>query len=155
MLIELCHKKGFNALAASSISDGIKLAEKNPPQAIIISAGLDEPKELSKLKDNKLTARVPLHVVSRIEDFMFEDIQELQTPESKDFQAGTKNIENKIGKEFRQVLVVEDDIVARLAIQKLFEDKNIIIHEAKTAGQAYEMISSQPFDCIILDLGLA
>jgi CheY-like chemotaxis protein len=41
-----------------------------------------------------------------------------------------------------------------LGIQNLFENKNIIIHEAKTAGQAYDMISNQPFDCIILDLGL-
>ena len=153
-LIDICHKKSFNAVAAATISDGIILAEKIPPQAIIISAELNGPKELSKLKDNKLTARVPLHVVSRIEDFMFEEIQELQTSESKNLQVGTKNIENKIGKEFRQVLMVEDDPATRMAIQNLFENKNIIIHEAKTATQAYEMISSQLFDCIILDLGL-
>ena len=154
MLIDLCRERNFNAVAAASISEGIKLAEKNPPQAIIISAELDDSKELSKLKDSKVTARVPLHIVSRIEDFMFEEIQELQTPESKNLQVETTNIEKKIGKEFRQVLVVEDDPVTRIVIHKLFEDKNIIMHEAETAGEAYDMISTQPFDCIILDLGL-
>ncbi|MBN2636637.1 MAG: response regulator [Prolixibacteraceae bacterium] len=153
-LIKSCHTKKFSAIAASNIPDALVLAEKFTPQAIIISAELNDFKEMSKLKDNKLTARVPLHVVSRIEDFMFEDIHELQTPESEGLLAGAKNIENKMGKEFRQVLVVEDDIVTRFSIQKLFENKNIIIHEAKTAGEAFEMISSQLFDCIILDLGL-
>ncbi|MFW5822111.1 MAG: response regulator, partial [Tangfeifania sp.] len=42
----------------------------------------------------------------------------------------------------------------REAIQLLFENKDIIIHEAKTAQQAYDLISTKPFDCIILDLGL-
>ena len=154
MLIDLCHSKKFNAVAAAGVSDGIILAEKYIPQAIIISAELNDPTEVSKLNDNRFTARIPLHIVSRIDDSLFDDIQELQTPETKEFQNGTKNIENKIGREFKQVLVVEDDPATRLAIQQLFENKNIIIHEAKTAGQAYEMISAQPFDCIILDLGL-
>lgn len=153
-LIKSCHTKKFNAIAASNIPDALVLAEKFTPQAIIISAELNDFKEMAKLKENKLTARVPLHIVSRIEDFMFEDIHELQTPESEGLLAGAKNIENKMGKEFRQVLVVEDDIVTRFSIQKLFENKNIIIHEAKTAGEAFDMISSQLFDCIILDLGL-
>jgi len=51
-------------------------------------------------------------------------------------------------------LVVEDDPVTRQSIQTLFENKEIIMHEARTGQQAFDMISSQQFDCIILDLGL-
>ncbi len=153
-LMELCHDKNFNALAASSISDGITLAEEYSPQAIIISADFSDPEELSELKENKYTARIPLHIISRIEESVFDEIEELETPESKNLDKRVKSIESKISREFKQVLVVEDDPITRFTIQKLFEDKDLIIHEAKTAKQAYEMISTQPFDCIILDLGL-
>jgi CheY-like chemotaxis protein len=36
----------------------------------------------------------------------------------------------------------------------LFESEDIIIHEAKTGQQAYDLLSTKTFDCIILDLGL-
>jgi len=153
-LVEQCHRKKFAAIAAANIFDGIKLAEKYVPQAVIISAGLNDSKDIKDLKMNKFTARLPLHFVSRIEDFVLDNIKEFHTPESEDFQINSKNIESKLNKEYRQVLVVEDDPATRIAIQLLFENKEIIIHEAKTGNQAYEMISTQPFDCIILDLGL-
>lgn len=154
MLIDLCHKKKFNALVAVNAKDALKLAELHTPQAIIISAGLNDEAEQSQLRKNKFTSNVPVHIVSRVDDSLFENIEELETPESKNLQKDSKNLENKIQKEFRQVLVVEDDIATRMGIQRLFENKDIIIHEAKTGKQAYEMISNQPFDCIILDLGL-
>jgi PAS domain S-box-containing protein len=154
MLIDLCHNKNFNAIVAASIQDGIILAEKYSPQAIIISSDLNDAAELSKLRENKFTARIPLHIFSRIDDFFIEDIQDLETPESKKFDNRSSIIERKISNDFKKILVVEDDPATQLTIQKLFENKDIIIHEAKTAAQAFKMISTQPFDCIILDLGL-
>jgi len=59
-----------------------------------------------------------------------------------------------LNKEFNQVLIVEDDPATQQALHMLFKNKNIIIHEAKTGKQAYEMISAKWFDCVILDLGL-
>lgn len=153
-LLELCHERKFNAVVASSINDGIKLAGKFSLQAIIISSELYHSNELKSLKENKFTSQLPLHLVSRIEDLVLDGIEELKTPESVNLEEISRNIENKISKEYRQVLVVEDDPSTREAIQMLFENKDIIIHEAKTAQQAYEMISTRQFDCIILDLGL-
>jgi CheY-like chemotaxis protein len=85
---------------------------------------------------------------------VLENIEELGTPESDDFDNISKNIEKKFSNEFRQVLVVEDNEVTRKSIQMLFENKEIIIHEAKNGQQAYDMIAAKPFDCVILDLGL-
>ena len=153
-LVELCHKRKLNAVAAPNINDGLKLAVKYSPQAIIISAELNDPDGLKNLKENKYTNRLPLHLVSRIEDSIFDDLEELKTSETAHLQENSKYFENKIGTEYRQVLVVEDDPVTRQSIHTLFENKDIIIHEAKTGQQAFDMISSQHFDCIILDLGL-
>jgi len=153
-LITLSHKKNFSAVAASNISYGIKLAEKYAPQAIILSAELSDSDELKDLQQNPVTKQLPVHVVSRVEESVLEGIEELKTPESTDFNEVSKNLERKLSKEYKQVLVVEDDEATREAIQLLFENKDIIIHEAKTAQQAYDLISTKPFDCIILDLGL-
>lgn len=153
-LIELSHKKNFSAVAASNIGYGIKLAEKYAPQAIILSAELSDSNELKDLQQNKATKQLPVHVVSRVEESILESLEELKTPESTDFNEVSNNLERKLSKEYKQVLVVEDDETTREAIQLLFENKDIIIHEAKTARQAYDLISTKPFDCIILDLGL-
>lgn len=153
-LTELSHKRNFNVIAAKNIPDGIKLSEIYSPQAIIISAELNETKEFENLKNNPVTKKLPVHFVSRIEDSVLENIEELKTPESDHFSKGSNRIESRFSKEFNQVLVVEDDEITRESIHLLFEDKDIIIHEAKTAQQAYDLIAAKPFDCVILDLGL-
>ncbi|MGC9355951.1 MAG: response regulator, partial [Mariniphaga sp.] len=153
-LIDLSHKKSFNVVAASNIKYGIKLAEKYKPQAIILSAELSDSNELKDLQQNPATKQLPVHVVARVEDSVLENIEELKTPESDGFQDVSKNLERKLSNEYKQVLVVEDDEATRESIQLLFENKDIIIHEAKNAQQAYDLISTKPFDCIILDLGL-
>jgi PAS domain S-box-containing protein len=153
-LTELSHKRNFNVIAAKNIPDGIKLSEIYSPQAIIISAELNETKEFENLKNNPVTKKLPVHFVSRIEDSVLENIEELKTPESPHFSEGSNSIESRFSKEFKQVLVVEDDEITRESIHLLFEDKDIIIHEAKTAQQAYDLIAAKPFDCVILDLGL-
>ncbi len=153
-LKSLCNKLGFRVIAASRISDGIMLARQFMPQAIIISAELNHSTEFGKLKENQVTKRLPVHLVSRIEDFSPETIEELKTPESSDFQEKTSHIEQKLSNEFRQVLMVEDDEATRQSIQALFGNEEIIIHEAKSGQQAYDMLSARPFDCMILDLGL-
>jgi PAS domain S-box-containing protein len=153
-LINLCHKRDINALVAATIENGIKLAEVYTPQAIIISASLNDSDQFASLKKNKATSRLPLHLVSRIVETLPESMEELKTSETEDFMADLKKIESKLKKEFRQVLVVEDDQSTRETIQILFENKEIIIHEAYNGQQAYNMIAAKQFDCLILDLGL-
>lgn len=153
-LLGLCHQRKFNGLVASGINDGIRLAAKFSPQAIIISSELYHSTDLEKLKENKFTCRLPLHLVSRVENPELDHIEELKTPELVDFGEISRQIGDKINNESGQILLVEDDPFTRGAIQMLFENRNVTIHEAKTGQQAYEMISARSFDCVILDLGL-
>ena len=153
-LLDLCHNRNFNAVVTNSITNGIALAEKYLPRAIIVSADLKAPDKLNKLKNNKATSKLPVHLVTKIEDKTLDSLEELKTPESEEFGEITENVGGKLNKEYNQVLVVEDDPATREAIHLLFEDKEIIIHEAKNGQQAYDMISTKLFDCIILDLGL-
>ncbi len=152
-LAELCHKKNMDVVTAETIGEGIKMAEQHSPDAVILSAALSE-SEFEELKGNKVTRGLPLHLVSRIDDSLSTTIDELITPESELFPSSLKTIENKLKKEYKQVLVVEDDQNTRIAIQSLFENKDVVIHEAKTGQQAFDMMVTRSFDCVILDLGL-
>jgi PAS domain S-box-containing protein len=152
-LVSLCHKKKINTITAISVDEGIKLAEKQSPGAIIVSAALSQA-DFEELRKNQNTCQLPLHLISRIDETLNETIDELLTPESEVFKTTAKTIENKLKKDYKQVLVVEDDQNTRIAIQSLFENKEIDIHEAKTGQQAFDMIVANSFDCIILDLGL-
>ncbi|MGC9355216.1 MAG: response regulator, partial [Mariniphaga sp.] len=153
-LIELCHNRNFDALVASGIDNGIKLATTYSPEAIIISDELKDSGDLIKFRENKFTSSLPLHIVSRIEDSILDEIEELTTPESEKFGDISENLGKNRIKEFKQILVVEDDPATREAIHQLFENKDIVLHDAETGRQAYEMIAAKPFDSIILDLGL-
>ena len=153
-LVELGHKQKFNALVASNVEDGIVLANSFEIKAIILSSELSDSGKLKKLKKNKITRQVPVHMVSKIEDSVLENIEDLKTLENENLDGSSKSLESKITKEYKEILVVEDDENTREAIQQLFEDSDIIIHEAKTAQEAYDLISTKPFDSVILDLGL-
>ncbi len=153
-LLQQCRKRNFNAVVAESITNGIKLAEAYSPKAIIISAELNSPTEYEKLKSNSFTNRIPIHHISRIEDNVLDSLEKLITPLTNELAASVGQIENKLGSEFNQVLIVEDDPVTLQLLYLLLQNKNVIVHEAKTGEQAYEMISTKWFDCIILDLGL-
>lgn len=153
-LLAQCRKINFKAVVAKTIADGIILAEKYAPKAIIVSAALKSPEEYDKLKNSKSTAKLPVHQVSVIQENMLDELEELVTPETDDTENYAGSVERKLTTEFRHVLVVEDDPIAQHSIHQLFRNKDIIVHEAKTGMQAYGLIAAKPFDCVILDLGL-
>jgi PAS domain S-box-containing protein len=153
-LLGLCHKRKFSAVVAGNIPDGVKLAQKYLPKAIILSIEIEDPREFENLKLNQVTSRLPVHIISKIDDSIFDTFEELKTPATVEFQAISRQVNIASGKEYNQVLIVEDDPATLEAIHQLFKDKDIIIHEAKNGQQAFDIISNKTFDCIILDLGL-
>ncbi len=53
------------------------------------------------------------------------------------------------------VLVVDDDHLARWSARtKLSEQNHLVIEEAETAEQALALVDEQPFDLVLLDIGL-
>lgn len=153
-LLVQARKLSFNAVVAKNIASAIVLAEQFSPKAIIISASLNSPEEYQKLKTNTFTSKLPIHHVSRIEAGTLNDLEELKTPETDLSGALSTNIENKLNHEFNQILIVEDNPAMRKSIHQLLKNKQLIVHEAKTGQEAFDMIAAKSFDCIILDLGL-
>jgi CheY-like chemotaxis protein len=55
----------------------------------------------------------------------------------------------------RRLLVVEDDAAQRSAIEALIAHEDVEITSVDSAESALAALAQQPFDCVVLDLGLA
>lgn len=153
-LLYHCRQKNFNSVVSRNINDGLKLAEKYAPKAIIIAEELNLPEEYEKLKNNQFTSRIPIHHVSRFDEVAYDDFEELKTPSTAGKQTPPNDIRDLISVEFSHILIVEDDPSTQQALHLMLKNKDLILYNAKTGKQAFELISTKSFDCVILDLGL-
>ncbi len=153
-LYQQCHSRDFNALVSKNIVDGILMAEKYFPKAILLSSDSKAQKDFELLKQNKYTSQLPIHLVSRIEDENLESLEELKTTDSEDIKKYSEKIANQFGGNYNTILIVEDDPVTRESIHSLLSNDEILIEEAETGNEAYNLLKNKNFECVILDLGL-
>lgn len=154
--------KGFKVLAASSGEDGLQLAEKYKPKAIILDLvlpGMQGRAVLNELKSNTDLRHIPVHVISSHErtlDLIREGaIEYLTKPIDKEqLEAALVRIESFIHRKMKNLLVVEDDEDLRKAIKVLVGGSDVNYFEAGTGQEALDIIKKEPIDCVVLDLGL-
>ena len=149
--------KNYKAIAASNIQDGIILAEKFYPKAIMLSVELASQKgsqNYQKLTSHPLISKLPVHLISTIDYAGPVEETELKTLETVEFADALKQLETHLISHSKKILVVEDDMVTRQLVKDLLSDLDIEIKEANFAEDAFQLMSKETFDCIILDLGL-
>jgi signal transduction histidine kinase/CheY-like chemotaxis protein/methyl-accepting chemotaxis protein len=148
--------KHYKILAASTISDGILLAQAFHPKAIMLALELakTENTDYQKLSAHPEINKLPVHLISPIEYENTHNQEKLNTLESESFIEALNSLENKLIGNSRRILIVEDDIGTRQIINNLLSELNIEIKEVTLAEEAYQLLTSEVFDCIILDLGL-
>jgi CheY-like chemotaxis protein len=66
-----------------------------------------------------------------------------------------ETIEGSVAKSVRKLLIVEDDAAESASMVALLEERGVEITVASTGKQAIELLSSQSFDCVVLDIGLS
>ena len=55
----------------------------------------------------------------------------------------------------QEVLIVDDDMVTRLILRKMFNAKEIVTHEAENGKQALDVLEKQSnISCVVLDLNM-
>jgi len=162
ILLNQCHDKSFRCIAAQTGEDGLKLAEKYHPDAIILDIklpGISGWAVLDTLKQNPNTMHIPIHMMSVEEagiDAMHRGAVGFLTKPVKreDLESAFGNLENIIKKDIKDLLVVEDNQNLRKAIVQLISNNDVEITEASTGKEAIEALSNRQFDCMVLDLGL-
>jgi len=162
ILLKQSEKKGFKCLSASTGEDGLLLAAKFKPQAIILDMGLPgiSGKEvLLELKANPALRHIPVHIISASEpalDHIKEGVVEfIRKPlNKKELEDAFNRIGNFIDRKIKNLLIVEDSENSRKAIRLLIGAGDVNCFEAGTGIDAIKIYKETHIDCIILDLGL-
>ncbi len=156
-LLNLIHKNDFQAIVASDIESAMPLVETYQPTSVIIASKLlltDGDKQITKLKENPLTANLPLHIVSPLDGLRNDAEKQLTTVDAIDFNSALNKINSQLFKDSKQILIVEDSAITRKVIHTLLKQTNAQIDEAESGTDALQKIKGKQYDCVILDLGL-
>ena len=162
ILLIQANKKGFKCLSAATGEDGLLLAAKHKPQAIILDMGLpgiNGHQVLNELKANPSLRHIPVHIISAKErslDPIKEGaIEYLMKPvNKKDLEEAFNKIENFVSRKIKNLLIIEDSENSRKAIRILIGNGDVKCFEAATGKEALAMYQQNHIDCMILDIGL-
>lgn len=162
ILLKQAHKKGFRCLSAASGEDGLQLALKYKPQAIILDLdlpGMNGHQVLAELKANPAVRHIPVHIISvnepTLDAFKEGAIEYLMKPiDKKDLDDALIRIETFINRKMKHLLIIEDDENARKAMRKLIGNGDVKCFEAGTGQEGLKTYQETHIDCIVLDIGL-
>jgi len=162
ILLNQANSKGFKCIAAATGEDGLLLAEKYQPHAIILDLdlpGINGQQVLAELKSNPSLRHIPVHIISAEERSMqpIKDgaVEYLVKPvDKKQLEQAFGRIENFVNRKMRNLLIIEDDENSRKAMKKLIGNGDVKCFEASSGKKALEIFKENHIDCIVLDLGL-
>jgi CheY-like chemotaxis protein/signal transduction histidine kinase len=162
ILRDLSREQGFKCLVAGDGETGLHFADYYNPSAIILDIGLpriDGWTVMNRLKENPKTRHIPVHFISASDDKLdamkMGAVDYLVKPVSLEtLKQMYERLDHMISKSIKDLLVVEDDQIQQKAIAKTIGNGDVKITFASTGKEAYDLIVSNEFDCIVLDLGL-
>ncbi len=165
ILVDISGERGFKCIVAGDGQSGLKFAFEYLPVAVILDIGLpdmDGMKVMDAIKEDPRTRHIPVHFISArdqaevgAEAMSKGAIGYLTKPVSKEMlDKAFSNIQHFITEDIKKLLVVEDDSNTRKSVIKLIGSDDVEIQTAATGKEAYGLLTSQEFDCMVLDLGL-
>jgi signal transduction histidine kinase/DNA-binding response OmpR family regulator len=146
----------YQPFGARSLREARELLQRVRPQAIVLDImlkGEDSWRWLSELKSTPATANIPVIIVTTVED------------ERKGLALGAdaycikpisaeQLLSNLDSLTARRVLVIDDDPAARYLMQKLLEDENVCVIEARDGRSGLAAARRSKPSLIFLDLNL-
>jgi signal transduction histidine kinase/CheY-like chemotaxis protein/CHASE3 domain sensor protein len=162
ILKDLAHELDFKAIVADNAEDGLAMAERFNPSAIVLDVGLPDRSGLSvldTLKHNPATRHIPVHMMS-VSDYSQTALEmgaagyAIKPVKREELVVALKRLEDKFTRKVRRVLVVEDDDVHRESTCRLLAGDDVETIAVGTAAAALEQLGAATFDCMVLDLTL-
>jgi signal transduction histidine kinase/DNA-binding response OmpR family regulator len=162
IMMEMARERGFKAIVATRGDAGLALARQYSPSAITLDIelpGMDGWSVLDRLKHNRSTRHIPVHILSVAEErqrglkmgaMAFEN--KPVSPEQ--LREALGKIEQFVQRGVKSLLVIEDDTAAQKSIVELIGDGDVETIAVGTAEQALNELRNKHFDCVVLDLGL-
>ncbi len=160
ILQDICRERDLHCLHSLNGEEGLKLLKTHTIDALILDLKLpdmDGWSVLNQIKGDKRTRHIPVHIMS-VEESPANIKKRgvagyLQKPISREkLEQAFNRIGHIITGGVKKLLIVEDDALVVENLQQAFSAMEIQIDVARTGEDAYQMISRQVYDCIILDM---
>ncbi|MGV3617218.1 MAG: response regulator [Fimbriimonas sp.] len=162
ILYTLAHEHGFQCLVATSAEEGLSLANRFLPSAVVLDVGLPDHSGLSvldRLKQDGRTRHIPVHVVSGHDyahtamslgavGYMLKPVKHDELAEA--FQ----QLGDRLNQSLRRILIVEDDAVQLDSLRLLLGSDEVETVGARSAAECLDLLRTNTFDCMVLDLTL-
>jgi len=162
VLYDMVHEMAFECLIAATAEDALVIARQYLPSAVLLDVGLPDNSGLyvlDRLKQDVRTRHIPIHVVSA-SDYSQTALSMgavgymLKPVKREDLVGALRQLEARIAKGMRRVLIVEDDDVQRDSVCRLLGTHDVETVPVGTAAECFEKLKESTFDCMVLDLSL-
>ncbi len=162
ILVDLAREKGFKCLVAQAGNVALALAQKYTPAAITLDIKLPDRSGwtiLDRLKHDPRTRHIPVHIIS-VEEQRRRALRQgastlLKKPVTNGDLAKTfDQISEFLTREWRELLLVEDDDAQRMSLVELIGNGDVRTTAVGTGQEALRRLKEQRFDCMVLDLKL-
>jgi len=162
VLFDLAHELEFQGLVATTAADGLALARRHAPSAIVLDIALPDRSGLAvldSLKRDPRTRHVPVHVISASDHTrtaleMGAAGYAVKPVERERLIEALRTLELKFTQKLRRVLIVEDDPARRDSTARLLAAEDVETVTARTTAEAIAHLRMTAFDCVVLDLAL-
>ncbi|MDD7805727.1 MAG: response regulator [Endozoicomonas sp. (ex Botrylloides leachii)] len=161
ILGRIAEKYKFQYFHTAMGKQGITLAKKIKPDAIILDLGLpdmDGQAVLNQLKSDKLTKHIPVHIISGRDpgqETVEGIIGYLVKPVSiTSLDKVFLTLENVIRSDIQDVLVLDEDEAERKNICSILAKKAIEYAEVSDTKSAEKMLHEKKWQCLVMDYEL-
>jgi len=162
ILLELARDSNFKGLVARTGAEGLTLARKFQPTAIMLDVFLPDMlgwTVLSQLKQEPSTRHIPVQILTVEEERQYSlergAFAFMNKPANTDgLKEAMRRIQEFVTPRQRHLLVIEDDPAEQVSIAELIGFDDIVITAAGTGAEALRLLRERPFDCVVLDLRL-
>jgi len=162
LLLDLVRERGFKGVVTNKGSVARNLAREFNPVAVLLDIFLPDMlgwTVLSHLKQDSATRHIPVQIVSveeeRIQGLGHGAFSYLIKPAtSGELEIAIDRLLGYARSDRKELLIVEDNAVERQSIVELLSHEKVEITTAHSGGEAWNLLGSRKFDCMVLDLKL-
>jgi len=163
VLYDLAHELGFDCVIANTGEEGLRLARELQPSGVLLDVGLPDQSGLTvleRLKRDTATRPLPVHMLSAHERTQtaleLGAVGYVLKPAAREqLVSAIQGLQDRLQREVRRVLVVEDDEDLRRNLVLLLTADGVAIDAVGTVAEALERLSSTTYDCMVMDLSLS
>ena len=162
VLAALGRELDYHCYVANTAEEGLALARRHLPTAVILDVGLPDRSGLSvleRLKRDPATRHLPIHIVSG-GDYAEQAMSMgavgymLKPVKREQLESALAAMQARVNQSMRKLLVVEDDARMRASISALLGGESVECVCVGSVKAALEALRSTTFDCVVTDLTL-